>query len=208
MLRYVWIGALLCILGIVLYVPSSVPAERFMQILRVEHEVNTQVWGHDTAARIMHRMLDMQEVTQSVSTPPAAAVQVAESSAVDLAMAAQVSQMSTRMFRNAYFRSIDALFALVSYRLSALLELAPLLLIFFAVAAVDGFVLRAVRAKEFIPISAELFGASAIGGIGLGSLVVISLFLPLSLHPMHVAAWLLVTLFVLSRTIANYHAIR
>jgi len=207
MLRFVWIAALVSILCIVLYIPSAVPAERFLEILKTEHAVNRTVWGQDIANRIMNRMLDMQQVTQSISTPPALAAQIGQQSAVDAAMASQVSQVSVRLFRNPYFRSIDTLFVLVSYRLSAMVELLPLLLIFLAVAAVDGLVLRAVRAKEFIPLSAEMFGASAIGGIALGSMVVVSMFLPLSLHPMHVTACLLVMLFVLSRALANYHSI-
>jgi hypothetical protein len=38
------------------------------------------------------------------------------------AMAAQMTQMSMRLFGNPYFRSIDSLFALATYRLSAIIE--------------------------------------------------------------------------------------
>lgn len=208
MVRYVFIAAMGAILCIVLYIPSVVPPERFLEVLNAEHAVNRQVWGPETASRILQRMLDLQEAgPPAISTPPAPTVQIGQQSSVDAAMGAQVSEMSTRLFRNAYFRSIDTLFALATYRLSMLVELLPLLLTFLIVVAVDGLVVRAVRAKEFISHSAERFGACIVGGIALGSLVVVSAFLPMSLHPMHITLCLLAMLFVFSRALANYHAI-
>lgn len=208
MIRYVWIGAMLAILCIVLYIPSAVPPERFLDVLRTEHELNKTVWGEATAERILVRMLDMQEAGKQLSTPPEAASQPQPGSPVDTAVAKQMSQVSTRLFGNPYFRSIDALFVLVTYRLSALVELVPLLLIFCGVVAVDGLVLRQVRAREFVPHSAELYGGSVVGGIALGSAVVVACFLPVRLHPMFITLSLLLMLFVLSRALANYHAIR
>lgn len=208
MIRYVWITAMLAILCIVLYIPSAVPAERFLEVLRAEHAMNEHVWGEATAQRVLSRMLDMQQAGKQLSDPPAPAVQVAQNGAVDAAMAHQVSQMSARLFGNPYFRSIDSLFVLVTYRLSALVELLPLLSIFCLVAAVDGLVVRLVRAREFVPHSAEMFGGSVAGAIALGSAVVVACFLPLQMHPMFVTLCLLVMLFVLSRALANYHVIR
>lgn len=208
MIRTIWIIAMLGILCIVLYIPSAVPPERFLEVLRSEHALNERVWGTATSDRILARMLDMQQAGKSLSEPPVPTVQVAQNSAVDAAMANQVNQMSARLFGNPYFRSIDSLFVLVTYRLSALVELLPLLLIFCLVVAVDGLMLRMVRAREFIPHSAEMFGGSVAGGIALGSSVVVALFLPLQLHPMFVTLCLLTMLFVLSRALANYHMIR
>lgn len=208
MIRYVWITAMLAILCIVLYIPSSVPPERFLDVLRNEHALNESVWGEATAQRILSRMLDMQEAGKQLSTPPESASQPQAGSAVDTAVAKQMGQVSTRLFGNPYFRSIDALFVLVTYRLSALVELVPLLLIFCGVVVVDGLVLRQVRAREFVPHSAELYGGSVVGGIAVGSAVVVACFLPLRLHPMFVTLSLLLMLFVLSRALANYHSIR
>lgn len=208
MIRYVWITAMLAILCIVLYIPSAVPPERFLEILRSEHVVNERVWGDTTASRILSRMLEMQQVSKPLSEPPPSTVQVGHLPAVDAAVANQVSQMSVRLFGNPYFRSIDSLFVLVSYRVSAFVELTPLLLIFLVVVAVDGFVVRLVRAKEFIPHSAELFGGSVVVGILLGSSVVVAFFAPFQLHPMFVTLCMLAMLFVLSRAIANYHLFR
>ena len=206
MIRYVFIAAMLAILCIVLYIPSAVPPERFLDVLRQEHAVTQRAWGPEVAERVLARMLDMQQAS-AVSTPPTP-VETKQPTAVDAAMTAQIGQMSTRLFGNPYFRSIDSLFALVTYRLSATLELLPLLGIFLVIVAVDGFVVRMVRSKEFIPHSAEMFGGSVVGGIALGSAVVVAWFLPYQLHPMLVVLALLAMLFVLSRAVANYHVMR
>jgi hypothetical protein len=207
MIRYVFIAAMLAILCIVLYIPSAVPPERFLDVLREEHAVMERMCGPEVADRVLARMLDMQQASTAVSAPPAP-VETKQPTAVDAAMTAQIGQVSTRLFGNPYFRSIDSLFALVSYRLSAAVELLPLLGIFLVIVAVDGFVVRMVRSKEFVPHSAELFGGSVVAGIALGSAVVVAWFLPYQLHPMLVVLALLTMLFVLSRAVANYHVMR
>ena len=121
MVRIVWITALMAILCIVLYLPSASPPERFIEVLRAEHAVHREVWGPAVADRILGRMLDMQQDTPPLSEPPAPTVQAGQMSAMDAAVAAQVSQMSVRLFGNPYFRSIDSLFALATYRLSAMI---------------------------------------------------------------------------------------
>ena len=206
--RYVWIGAMLAILCIVLYMPSASPPERFIEVLRTEHVASREIWGPVVADRILRRMLDIQQGSPPLSEPPAPMVRVGQQPAVDAAMAAQMTQMSMRLFGNPYFRSIDSLFALATYRLSAIIELLPLLAIFLLVVGIDGFVLRQVRAKEFVAYSAENFGASLIIAILLGSLVAVCAFVPVRLHPMFFTLSLLAMLFALSRAIANYHVIR
>ena len=210
MIRGVFIAAMLAILCIVLYVPSAVPPERFLDVLRVEHQVVERTWGPEVSQRVLGRMLDLQEANVTVSTPPSlpgpGPVPAARPpGTVDVVMTTQVSQMTTRLFGNSYFRSIDALFALVTYRLAAVVELMPLLTTFLLVVAIDGFVVRMVRAREFRAHSAELFGASVVTSIALGSSVVVAWFLPYPLPPMVVILALLAMLFVLSRAVANYH---
>ena len=207
MIRYVFIAAMLAILCIVLYIPSAVPPERFLDVLREEHAVIQRTWGHEVADRVLSRMLNMQQAS-AVSAPPPPQVEPQQVTAIDAAMTAQIGQMSMRLFGNPYFRSIDSLFALVTYRLSAALELLPLLGIFLVIVAIDGFVVRMVRSKEFIPHSAEMFGGSVVGGITLASAVVVSWFLPYQMHPMLVVLALLAMLFALSRAVANYHVMR
>ena len=45
MVRYVWIGTMLAILCIVLYIPSASPPERFTEVLRAEHDITRSIWG-------------------------------------------------------------------------------------------------------------------------------------------------------------------
>jgi uncharacterized membrane protein YciS (DUF1049 family) len=212
MIRYIFIGAMSALLCIVLYIPSRVGPAEFMQVLRDEHALASEVWGQETADRILARMLDLQQAS-AMATPASAAAPAAElasapGGAVDAAMAAQVGQVGTRLFSNPYFQSIDSLFALVSYRLCAALELLPVLAAFLFAVVLDGSVVRIVRSKELIAHSAERFSASLAAGILLGAGVVVAWFLPIQLHPMVVMAALLAMLFVTSRALANYHVLR
>jgi Domain of unknown function (DUF4400) len=208
MIRFVFIAAMVAILCIVLYIPSAIPAQTFLDVLRSEHALNERVWGESAATRIMSRMLDMQQVSTPLSEAPPSTQHAGQQSSVDAAVAAQMSQMNARLFGNPYFRAIDSLLVLVCYRVSAAVELLPLLLVFCFVVLVDGCMLRLVRAKEFIAHSAELFGGSVVVAIALGTAVAVAFFLPFQVHPMYVMLCLLAMLFVLSRAVANYHAIR
>jgi cation transport ATPase len=207
-IRVVWIAALISILCIVLYIPSAYPPDRFLQVVRNEHAANQLVWGDAAASRIMSRMLDLHQVSKPLSEPPSQALAAAAQPAIDAAVANQMAQVSTRLFGNPYFRSIDALFVLVYYRLSSLIEVLPLLLVFLFVVAVDGLVLRVVRSKDFESHSAEMFGFSLLSAIALSSALVVSLFVPFQLHPMLIALSLLLIFFVLSRALSNYHLMR
>lgn len=211
MIRYIFIGAMSAILCIVLYIPSKVAPSEFMQVLRDEHALAGELWGQEVADRILSRMLVLQQASAAVapaSDPAPAAGVSAPANAVDAAMAAQVGQVGARLFGNPYFRSIDSLFALVSFRLCAALELLPVLAAFLLAVVIDGSVVRIVRSKEFIAHSAERFSASLAAGILLGAGVVVAWFLPFKLHPMAVMAALLAMLFVMSRALANYHVLR
>jgi hypothetical protein len=207
MIRIVLIATMVCVLGIVLYVPSAVPPDRLLEIIRSEHVVNARIWNAGTADRILQRMLDFQAGTPSASAPPHDAV-VAQGPGVNTAMANEVGQMSARLFGSPYFRSIDALFALAALRISALLQMLPLLIVFMLVCVIDGVAVRSVRAREFSAHSAELYTASSSVGILLFAVVLVCLFLPWSLSPLYLTAALLLMFFVFSRAVANYHVIR
>ena len=207
MIRVVWIAAMLCVLCIVLYVPSAVAPERIVEILRAVHAANAGLWGQSVANRILARMLDAQSATGSVATPPPATVDIG-GPGVDQAMAREIGQMSTRLFGAPYFRAFDALMSLALFRASTILHVLPVLVVFLGVASIDGLVVRVVPSREFVAHSAELFTASTVVGIALFALMIIAAFLPFSLGPMYLIACLLLMLFVLSRAVANYHRIR
>ena len=67
MVRYVWIGTMLAILCIVLYIPSASPPERFTEVLRAEHAASREIWGPAVADRILRRMLDIQQGSPPLS---------------------------------------------------------------------------------------------------------------------------------------------
>jgi hypothetical protein len=206
MVRVIWIAALASLLGIVLYVPAIVPAERLVALLRAEEAAVRAAWGDERADRALARMLDMHGAARGRHvTEPVTAVAM---TAANAALNAQIGQIGARLFANPYFKSIEALFSLATYRSSVLLEFAPLLAAFLFAVAADGLVVRVVRAREFIAHSAEIFGASAIAGIGFGALAVLCLFLPTPVDALLVVAALLAMLFCASRAIANYHYIR
>jgi uncharacterized protein DUF4400 len=207
MIRIVWIAAMCCVLCLVLYVPSAVSPDQLMLTVRAEHQINSRLWGDSAADRILERMLDFQVGSVAVSTPPPATVQLG-GPGINAAMAAEFGQMSTRLFSSPYFKSVDAMFSLAALRAATLLHVLPLLLVFMAICAVDGFAVRSVRAREFAAHSAEVFTASATLGIALLALVLVGVFLPFTLGPLYMIGALLLMLFVLSRAIANYHSIR
>ena len=61
MVRNVWIGNMLTILCIVLYIPSASPPERFTAVRRAEHAASREIWGPAVADRILRRMLDTKQ---------------------------------------------------------------------------------------------------------------------------------------------------
>ena len=204
MIRLISTVSLLALVVLVLYLPSAYPPERFLTQLRVEHELTTAFWGHESALRILSRMLDLQATTKEVSPIPSLADAPAVT-AIDLTMAKQMTDVNSRLLNNAYFRSIDTLFALATYRLSALLESLPLLALFVAAALFDGYVLRIVRSKEFIQHAPERFALYACATIMLACATVVALVAPLTIPPLALCIVPIVLSVFVSRAIANYH---
>lgn len=220
MIRYIFIGAMTAVLCIVLYLPARYAPEEFMAVVRSEHKLCEEVWGTEVASQVLDRMLRLQRSAASVSTPPPATASSAvipshgigaasgptgASDAVSTAVAGQLGQVSTQLFGNAYFRSIDALFALVSYRMSCTFQLLPMLVVFLMAVSFDGLVVRKVRARELVAHSAEKYSASLGASILVGAGVIVAWFLPWTVHPMALLAALLFMLYLLSRAVANYH---
>ena len=48
---------LCAVLVYTLYLPSANPPERFLQQMRIEHELNVTFWGEDHAHQILERSL-------------------------------------------------------------------------------------------------------------------------------------------------------
>lgn len=204
MIRFVATASLVALLILVLYLPSAYPPERFVNQLRVEHELMIDFWGYDAAIRILSRMLDLQATAKEASPVPSLAA-APPPNAVDLAVTRQMSDVSARLFNNAYFRSIDTLLALATYRFSAFIEGLPFLLAFMAVALFDGFVLRIVRSKEFVQHKPEMFALHVCAAIVTACATIIAFVLPVTFPPAALCVVPLALSVFASRAVANFH---
>ncbi len=204
MIRFVAMASLLALLILVLYLPSAYPPERFVNQLRIEHELMIDFWGQGPAMRILSRMLDLQATAKEASPVPSLAA-APPPNAIDLAGTKQMSDVSARLFNNAYFRSIDTLLALATYRFSAFLEGLPLLLVFMAVALFDGFLLRVIKSKEFLQHKPEMFALHACAAIMITCATVIAFVLPVTLPPAVLCVVPLALSIFAGRAVGNFH---
>jgi len=119
-IRVVSIAALLCLLVLVLYLPSAHPPERYLAQIRSEHQAMEEIRGETPALRILDRALGLQGAArESTPIPPTAGESAA--SGVDGAVAREMASVNQRLFGNSYFRAIDALVLLAAFRASAMI---------------------------------------------------------------------------------------
>ncbi|MGJ9418705.1 DUF4400 domain-containing protein [Massilia sp. CMS3.1] len=204
MIRFVSTASLLALLVLVLYLPSACPPQRFFDQLRIEARLNAEFWGTDHATRILARTLDFQTTTSKVSPVPSMN-QAPSPSGVDAAVASEMAQVNHRLFNNPYFRSIDALLVLATYRLSALVEWFPVLLVLIVTILIDGFLVRLVRSKEFIQHKPEMFALSACAAIMAACATVLAFVLPVTIHPLALPFVPMAISIFVSRAVANFH---
>lgn len=183
MIRAVAILSLVILLMLVLYVPSVHPPERFLDQLRTEHELAAAYWGAEPALHMLDRAVRMQEATANV-TPIPTAKDAPSTAGINGAASQEMSAVNRRLFENVYFRSVDALLLLASYRLATLLEWLPWLTAFVLAALVDGGLVRLVKAKEFLQHDPEMFALYVSLGIVTLCLTVIGFVLPMTLPPL------------------------
>ncbi|HRO57556.1 MAG TPA: DUF4400 domain-containing protein [Burkholderiaceae bacterium] len=177
-------------------------------MLRAEHAVNTEAWGPEAADRTLERMLDLSQLSQPLAQAPPPAVQVHQQSSANREMAASFDAMSERFFSNSYFRSIDALLLLVTYRLSALVELLPLLGCLAVLGIVDALAVRQIRIRKLGTANAEVFSVQAVGAIVLLAITFVGLFVPVQLTPWMVSAFPIFAVLAITRSMSQYHAVR
>lgn len=204
MIRVVAIASLLCLLVLVLYLPSVHPPQRFLAQMRTEHQTMTAFWGDGPASRILSRALSMQDSARE-ATPVPSASDAPPPSTVDNVVAQEMTSLNQRLFNNAYFRSIDALVLLASYRLSTLLEWLPWLVAFCVAALLDGGVVRLLKSREFRHHDPELFAVFTCLAIVAACVAVVGFVLPVTLHPLAMAAVPLLMSLLLGRALANFH---
>jgi hypothetical protein len=204
MIRFVSTASLLALLVLVLYLPSACPPQRFFDQLRIESILNKEFLGRDHATRILARMLDFQNATNKVSPVPSMN-QAPSPSGVDAAVAGEMVQVNHRLFNNPYFRSIDALLVLATYRLSALIEWLPVLLVLVLAILFDGILVRLVRSKEFIQHKPEMFALSACAAIMTACATFLAFVLPITFHPLAIPFVPIAFSIFVSRAVANFH---
>jgi hypothetical protein len=172
--------------------------------IRIEHEATTAFWGSEPAARILARAVRMQDATVEVTPIPKASV-APSSTGVNNAVAQEMASVNQRLFNNPYFRSIDALLLLGSYRLSTLLEWLPWLAAFALAAIVDGWFVRLIKAKEFMQHDPEMFAVYACLAIIIMCATVVGFVVPVTLHPLVLPSVPLVVSVLVGRAVGCFH---
>jgi hypothetical protein len=204
MIRAVAIVSLLGLLVLVLWLPSAHPPERFLAQLRSEHAATTAYWGNDSSARMLARALTMQDTARNAAPHPSPASAPSVSS-VDSAVAHEMASVNRRLFDNAYFRAIDALLLLAMFRLALLVEWLPWLLAFTAAVLVDGYIVRAVKAKEFRHHDPEVFALAISGVIVVVCGVMLAFAAPITLHPLLLPLVPLAVSLLFGLALASFH---
>ena len=204
MIRVVTIAALLCLLVLVLYLPSAHPPERFLAQIRIEHHAMEEIWGETPALRILDRALGLQGAAREATPiPPTAGASAA--SGVDGAVAREMASVNQRLFGNSYFRAIDALVLLAAFRLSAMLEWLPWLVAGALAALVDGGIVRLIKAKEFRHHDPELFALFAGLAITAACAAVVALVLPVTMPPLLIPVVPVGVAAFAALALANFH---
>lgn len=206
MIRIVAIATMVLFLCLFFYLPSAYGPDRFLDQIRIEHELNNRICGEDHAIHVLDRAITLHGDIQSNPPIPARFAAAPASTQLDAVAAQRLSEASARLLNNQYTRSIDALLTLFLFRLSGLIEWLPLLVGFVVACVIDGFLRRSIKSKQFEPHSAELFSfhMALCVLVTCGSLV-LSLF-PVTFHPFAlIAPPILIGLFG-NQGIANFHA--
>lgn len=204
MIRAVAVVSLVLLLVLVLYVPAAHPPERFLGQLRSEHEAAVAFWGPEPAYRMLDRAMRLQSGAAEASPLPAAR-DMPRTPGINGAVAIEMASVNQRLFNNAYFRSVDALLMLASYRLSSLLEWLPWLLPLVLVAGTDGALVRVIRSKEFLQHDPEMFAVWCSLLIITACTTVVAFVLPVQLHPASLAGLPIAMAVLLGRAITHFH---
>ena len=158
----------------------------------------------NAGTRMLSRAMSMQQSARQASPVPSSK-DAAPVGGVNAAVGQEMASVNQRLFNNPYFRSIDALLLLASFRLAMLLEWLPWLLAFPVAALVDGYLVRLVKAKEFLHHSPEMFALYACLAILISCATVLAFVLPITLHPLAVPCVPVVTGTLMGTAIRDFH---
>ena len=120
-------------------------------------------------------------------------------------MAHEMASVNQRLFNNPYFRSVDALLLLGSYRLATLIEWLPWLAAFALAALLDGGFVRIIKAKEFVQHDPEMFALYACLAIVAMCATVVGFVVPVTVHPLVLPCVLLGVSVLVGRAVGCFH---
>lgn len=205
MIRAVTVTALVALLILVLYLPSAYPPQRFLTQLQADHVATARFWGETEALQLLDAALSRQRDVRDVAPLPDA-YDAPSTQRLDGAVAQEMSSVNNRLFNSPYFRSLDAMLVLATYRGSLALRWLLWLAAFPLALAVDSLVSRRVKSLEFKHHDPEFFAVLACGAITTICAALLLLVLPITLHPalLPLAPVLAFTLSALA--IASFHA--
>ena len=188
-----------------LYLPSANPPERFLQQMRMEHELNVAFWGEDHAHQILERSLSLYAQQDNLAPAAFASTPSVAVKDVNAAVANQMSDVVQRLFHNSYAQGFDAIILLATYRFSVLVQWLPWVATFVLIACFDGYLVRIIRSKEFLEHSPMRFALWAIGATLALALTLLLLVTPTSIHPLALGCVPLVLGTFVARAISHFH---
>lgn len=204
MIRATAVLSLVLLLLLVLYIRSTQPPQRFVAHIRIEHEATAAFWGPEPATRILAHAVRMHDATAEV-TPITKVSDVPSTTEVNNAVGQEMASVNQRLFNNPYFRSVDALLLLGSYRLSTLLEWLPWLAAFTVAAVADGWFVRLIKAKEFVQHDPEIFAVYACLAIVTMCGTAIGFVVPITVHPLVLPCVPLAVSVLVGRAVGCFH---
>lgn len=205
MIRSVTIASLVAVLVLVLYLPAGHGPERFLEQVRTDHRAVTVYWGDDDALRILERAMGWQRSVQHV--PPIPHADDAPSpQGAGRAVAQEMASVNKRLFDSPYFRSLDAIVWLATYRVTLASAWMPWLLALPLALLLDALGLRRVKALEFRAHEPELFALLVSAAILCACATLILLVLPITLHPAVLPCAPVLALSLCARAVADFHA--
>jgi uncharacterized membrane protein (UPF0136 family) len=125
---------------------------------------------------------------------------------LDSAVGGEMSAVNARLFYSPYFRSVDDLLLLATFRVLVLLEWPHWLALVCTVALVDVGIVRSIKTRQFLHHSPEAFGAYATSIIVLVCATVLALVLQITLPPLLWPAVPESTALLTAGALRNFHS--
>lgn len=151
--RCIVIVALTVLLLLVLYLPAATAPAQFVAVIKADHAATTRYWGDVQALGMLRRAMAWQVAAEPAPIPAQSLPKA--TAGIDRAMQSEVAALGERVTGSAYFRSMQAMMLLASYRAAVMCQSAIVLALMLVAAVVDGLVVRSVRQKEFVEHNPE-----------------------------------------------------